>query len=368
MNFLNKILDFIKNLNKLTKILLICFIILIILILTPTIWYNSSLKAVSKTSNKKDIVIEIGSGSSVIADVLDEAKLIKNKLAFKLYVKLNSVSGFQAGEYTLDQNMDIPEIVSMLKTGTIMKEQIGITFVEGKSIRHYAKTIAEKTNNTEQDVFDLLKDEEYINEVINKYSFITEDIKNKDIYYPLEGYLFPDTYLFDGKDVSVKTIFNTMLDKMEQVLNDYSNTQTDLSIHEILSLASIVEQEGTNNASRKGIASVFFNRLDNNMSLGSDVTTYYAYGVDMGDRDLTTEELYTYNPYNTRGPNMFGKLPVGPICSPSKSSIEAVISPDNTGYMYFVADKNGDVYFAKTLSEHQSIISNLKNKGLWFEY
>ena len=104
------------------------------------------------------------------------------------------------------------------------------------------------------------------------------------------------------------------------------------------------------------------------MSLGSDVTTYYAYKVDMGERDLTTAELYTYNPYNTRGPQMFGKLPVGPIASPSKSSIEAVISPDKTDYLYFVADKNGKAYFAKTFAEHQQIVTKLKNDGLWFVY
>ena len=104
------------------------------------------------------------------------------------------------------------------------------------------------------------------------------------------------------------------------------------------------------------------------MSLGSDVTTYYAYKVDMGDRDLTTAELYTYNPYNTRGPEMFGKLPVGPIASPSKSSIEAAISPDKTNYLYFVADKNAKVYFAKSLSEHEKIIQDLKNKDLWYVY
>jgi len=82
-------------------------------------------------------------------------------------------------------------------------------------------------------------------------------------------------------------------------------------------------------------------------------TTNYAFKVDMGDRDLTSTELYTYNPYNTRGPEMYGKLPVGPIASPSKSSIEAVVSPDKTNYLYFVADKNGKVYFAKSFSEHE---------------
>ena len=262
--------------------------------------------------------------------------------------------------------MNVEQIVEILKTGKVMKEQINITFVEGKNIRWIATKIANATNNTEQDVFSLLEDESYIDSLINEYWFITDEVKNKDIYYPLEGYLFPDTYSFDGKDVDVKDIFKAMLDKMDSILTECGAKDKD--VHDILSLASIVELEGLDATSRKTIASVFYNRIESNMSLGSDVTTYYAYKVDMGDRDLTTSELYTYNPYNTRGPQMFGKLPVGPIASPSKSSIEAVISPDKTDYLYFVADKNGKVYFAKTLAEHQQIVSDLKNKGLWFVY
>ena len=104
------------------------------------------------------------------------------------------------------------------------------------------------------------------------------------------------------------------------------------------------------------------------MSLGSDVTTYYAYGIDMGDRDLTAEELYSYNPYNTRGPQMEGKLPVGPIASPSLSSIQAAAKPNNTDYLYFVADKNKKVYFTETITEHNNIITELKNNNLWYVY
>ena len=156
-----------------------------------------------------------------------------------------------------------------------------------------------------------------------------------------------------------------MLDKMDEVL---SKLNVKNNAHDILTMASIIELEGIDASSRKSIASVFYNRLDSNMSLGSDVTTYYAYNIDMGDRDLTAQELYTYNPYNTRGPKMEGKLPAGPIASPSKSSIEAAANPNNTNYLYFVADKNGKVYFAETISKHEQIIRDLKNKNLWFVY
>ena len=365
MKFLDKILEIIKNVKKTYIILAICLVLLFIII-TPFIWYNSALKAISKDSETVAITIEIGSGSNTIANILEQNNIIRSKLAFKLYIKFNNVDGLQAGNYELNKNMDVEQIIEILKTGKVMKEQINITFIEGKNMRWIATKIANSTNNTVQDVYALLQDATYINSLISDYWFITDDIKNKDIYYPLEGYLFPDTYAFSDKDVTVEIIFKTMLDKMDSVLTEYNVKGK--NIHDILTLASIVELEGLDSASRNTIASVFYNRLDANMSLGSDVTTYYAYKVDIGERDLTTTELYTYNPYNTRGPQMFGKLPVGPIASPSKSSIQAAIQPDNTNYLYFVADKNGKVYFAHTLSEHQKIITDLKNKNLWFVY
>ena len=132
--------------------------------------------------------------------------------------------------------------------------------------------------------------------------------------------------------------------------------------------ALVVETEGLNDEGRKNVASVFYNRLDLGMSLGSDVTTYYAAGIDMGERDLYQAEIDAVNAYNTRPGAMAGKLPIGAICNPSISSIEAAVKPNKTSYLYFVADKNGKVYFTKTLAEHNQIINELKTEGLWFTY
>ena len=356
-----------KKSNKKIKIIILGIIILILMSIIPIIWYNTSLSAVSKESQKVEIEIPIGSGSSAIGAALKEKGLIKNELAFKIYIKLNKVEGLQAGNYTIDKNLDVPTILEYLKTGKVMKEQVIITFVEGKNMRWIANKIEECTNNTAGDVYNLLKNEEYIQSIIQEYPFITTEITNKDIYYPLEGYLFPDTYYFAGEDVSVENIFKAMLDKMESVL-DNIEIKTELTTHELLTLASIIELEGTNETARKDIASVFYNRLNSNISLGSDVTTYYAYGIDMGERDLKISELNSYNPYNTRGPNMAGKLPVGPIASPSLSSIQAAAEPNHTEYLFFVADKNGKVYFTRSNSEHEQMIAELKKQGLWYVY
>ncbi len=326
---------------------------------------------VSKQIEEKEVQIPLGSGSSQIAKILKENNLIKSELVFKIYVKINKITNFQAGTYYLKESMDLKEITEMLQTG-IMHDpnQITITYLEGKPMWYLVSTIADKTNNTEEDVYAVLANEEYIDSLIQKYWFLTDEIKNEDIYYPLEGYLFPDTYSIANKDTTVEEIFEKMLDKMDEVLEEYKEEieASDYTIHEILTLASIVETEGLNNTDRKNVASVFYNRLNLGMSLGSDVTTYYAIKVDMGDRDLYQNEIDAYNPYNTRGPNMEGKLPVGPIASVGKESIEAAIEPNDTDYLFFVADKNGKLYFTTTNEEHVQVINELQNSGQWYEY
>lgn len=354
------------------KKIIICVVAIILLItIIGLIWYVASISKVSRKDDEIEVTIPLGSGTNKIAEILKENKLIKSKMAFKLYVKLNKVTNFQAGKYYLKQNMNVKEITQMLQTG-IMHDpnQLSITYIEGKNMRWLAKKIEETTNNSQEAVMQVLSDENYINSLIDKYWFLTDEVKQEEIYYPLEGYLFPDTYAIKNKDVTVEEIFEKMLDKMEDVLEEYKSEieKSKYSVHQILTIASIIETESMNSEGRKDVSSVIYNRLNRGMAIQSDVTTYYAVKVDMGERDLYQKELDTYNAYNTRGPNMEGKLPIGPVASVSKSSIEAALEPNNTDYIFFVADKNGKLYFTKTESEHNRIISELKEEGLWFEY
>ena len=341
----------------------------LILIILAMIGYKLMFGKASSSNKETEITIPLGTGTSGIAQILKENDIIRSKIGFKMYVKLNRINNFQAGTYYLKPNMSLKEITTSLQNGVMYDpNEIMITYLEGKNIRWLASKIEEVTNNKEQDVYDLLENEEYINSLIDKYWFISEEIKNEAIYYPIEGYLFPDTYALKNKDVKVEDIFEKMLNKMEQVL-DENNLNKDIdNVHDILTIASIIEMESVNIEDRKDVSSVIYNRLDKKMAIQSDVTTYYAFKIDMGDRDLYQRELDAYNPYNTRGPKMEGKLPVGPISSVSRSSIEAALNPNKTDYLYFVADKSGKVYFSRTNSEHNKIISELKTKGLWFEY
>ena len=330
------------------KIIKIIIGVILLLLITTMGTYKVLTMPVSSNIEEKKIEIPMGSGTAEIADILKENDIIKSELAFRIYVKINDISNFQAGTYYLKESMNLKEITEMLQTGIMFdSNQITITYLEGKPIWWLVETIASKTNNTEEEIYAVLDNEEYINQLIEKYWFLTDEIKNENIYYPLEGYLFPDTYAISNEDASVEEIFEKMLDQMEDVLAEYKEKieASEYTIHEILTLASVVETEGMNDEGRKNVASVFYNRLDLGMSLGSDVTTYYAVKTDMADRDLFQAEIDKYNPYNTRGPNMEGKLPVGPISSIGRVSIEAAIEPNKTDYLFFVADKNGKLFW-----------------------
>jgi len=264
--------------------------------------------------------------------------------------------------------MGVKQIVEILEQGNSYNPNIvSITFREGLNMRDIAEIIADNTENTYEQVFELLKNETYINEVINNYWFITEDVKNKNIYYSLEGYLFPDTYQID-KTWDVKEIFKVMLNRMEQELNNYKKDieNTNYSVHELLTLASIIELEAGTSSERSGVAGVFYNRLRDGWTLGSDVTTYYASKKSFKE-DLTYAELNDCNHYNTRG-TCFTGLPVGPISSPSGESIKGVMQPASHNYYYFVADKNGKTYFNTNSYGHSATIAELKSNNLWYVY
>lgn len=333
--------------------------------------YFTGIGAVDKKSKEPiRVVVEDGMYSGSVINLLQEKGLVKNKLAAKVYLKLHNVDSLKAGKYDLYKSEDLKTLLSHIENGDYAGDDVKLTIIEGKNVRWIAKKIAENTNNTEDDVYDLLDNEEYIESIISKYWFITDDIKNEEIYYPLEGYLFPDTYTFEDKDVDVKTIFETILNHAEKNWSKYQDEILDkkINIHTVLTLASLAELEGNSKDDRAEIVGVFLNRLNKKMSLGSDVSTYYAFKVDMGERDLTRKELNTENPYNTRGPNMIGKLPIGPICNPSLDAIDATIHYKKTDNLFFVADKNGKVYFTQTDAEHQKKIKELKNDGLWYTY
>ena len=342
----------------------IIFLIIGVLLLGTFGFYQYQVSPTDKSSNAKvEVVIKQGMSTSQIASLLKKKYLIRDEFFFKVYMKLNRRDSIKASTYYLSKNMNLDNIVSLLEKGA-SNTDISITFKEGKTIKDYAKVLSETTNISEEEFLAKMKDTTYLTSLISSYWFLTDAILDSNIYYGLEGYLAPDTYNFKDKDVTVEEVIKTLLDQEEKNLSPYKDALSKMNIHEVLTLASMAELEGVKDADRKLIVGVFQNRLSKGMNLGSDVTTYYAFNQTM-DKDLTSEMFNTYNPYNTRSSAMAGKLPVGPICNPSKESILASINPTKSDYYYFVADKNGNVYYTKTSSEHSAKVKELKEKGDW---
>ncbi len=346
------------------------FIVILLVMILGCIYCYINTKPMS--NKKEEVTLKIHEGSSIrmVAETLKDNDLIRSDLFFLVYAKINKINNVKAGNYIIDKRLSLKEITQLIQKGSNVKnKEITITFKEGKTMRIIAQTIDEKTTNTKEDVFNLLSNKEYINSLINDYWFLDETILDENIYYPLEGYLSPNTYNFEV-NATVKDIFKKMLDETDKILTEFKDTisNSNFSIHQIVTLASMVESEGVSIEDRKNIAGVFINRLNKGMSLGSDVTTYYASKIELGERDLYMSEINSNNPYNTRSAANAGKLPVGPICNPSKEAIESVINYTPNNYLFFVADKNMKVYFNETDSGHNKTIKDLKSQGLWFEY
>ena len=352
------------KLKKKAKLLLVVVLLALFLIGIGVSWMVMTGPVNSNDKNDVEVVIKNGSSSSSIGKLLKDKGLIKSELLFKVYLKLNNVNSLKASTYKFNKSMDLVSIIKVLEKGNSYNpDEVRITFKEGLRITDYAKVIDKNTNNNYDDILLVFKDLDYTKSLISKYWFLTDSILDSNIYYPLEGYLAPDTYHFKNKDVSVEDIITTMLDEEEKKLEKYKNSLSS-NIHYYMTMASIVELEGTNSENRKMIAGVFENRLNSGMNLGSDVTTYYGLQAAMTS-DLTTEQFNSSNPYNTRGAGMIGKMPVGPICNPSLSSIEASINPTKSDYLFFVADKHGNIYYTKTNKEHDQKVQEIKDKGDW---
>ena len=332
-------------------------------------FYEFLLSPVSSDSTVHVVTINEGSVDS-IAKTLYKEGLIRNVFAFKVYSRLSGKTNLKAANYSFSPDMGTKKIIYMLHGGKgVNKDQISITFKEGYNTSKFISVVTDNTNIKKEDIEGVLKDTDYLKKLIDDYWFLSDDILNEKIYYSLEGYLYPNTYFFASKDVSIQEVIHTLLDEMKKQLSPYEEKikENKYSVHEIITLASIVELEGVTLEDRRGIASVFMNRLDKKMTLGSDVTTYYGARVNMGDRDLYAAEVKACNDYNTRCSSFLG-LPISPISNPSIEAIEAVLDPVSSDNYYFVADKNRKVYFSKNITEHNNTISKLKKQGLWYEY
>lgn len=326
--------------------------------------------------NTKYVTVKIPTGSSTkeIGTVLEKAGLIKNAQIFSYYAKFNNYADFQSGYYNLQKSMNLDAIAKKLQQGGTDTPQDPsmekLTIPEGYTIEQIAKMIAKlKKNKLSSEVFlKKIQDDNFITQEAAKYPKLLENLAKKEsgVKYRLEGYLFPATYNVTDS-TTAETLIDQMLAAMDKTMSRYYDVLAtkNLTVHDVLTIASLVEKEGSTDQDRKNIASVFYNRLNQNMPLQSNIAILYAQGK-LGQKTTLSEDAAIdtnidspYNIYKNTG------LMPGPVDNPSLSAIEATVNPVKTDYLYFVANtETGKVYFATTYAEHEKNVQEHVNSKL----
>ncbi|CYU24405.1 periplasmic solute-binding protein [Streptococcus suis] len=349
---------------------------------TGYMWVKSSLEPVDAKATET-IQVEIPEGTSTleIGKILVDNKLIKNATIFNYYSKIKSYNNFQSGFYNLKQNMSVDDIAKALQesgTPTAQKEAAGkVLIVEGYTLTQIAQAITDNTNTkdkndktpfTAEQFMATVTNQDFINRMVATYPKLFASLPAADsgVIYQLEGYLFPAVYEYSD-ETTIEELVEQMIAAMDNRLQPYYETITakNLTVNEVLTLASLVEKEGSTDEDRRNIASVFFNRLNAAMPLQSNIAILYAQGK-LGQETTLAEDAAIdtsiespYNIYWTPG------LMPGPVDSPSLSAIEAVINANTTDYLYFVADVTiGNVYFTNNIDEHNQNVAKYVNAHL----
>lgn len=338
------------------KLIFIIAIILVVVITGGLFFYLSGLGAVD-SNNEEPVTVNIpsGSGASYIVEILDENGLVKNKTCAKINARIGGYDSLQANTYIFNKSMTVPEMFKAINTGDfnyLSKEKL--TVREGLTIPQVAEAIAIELPYSKDEIIKKWSDKAYLKELIGQYWFLSDDILDSDIKYPLEGYLYPETYFITEENPSIESITSMMLDMMDTQLTSIKGEleSNKYSIHELLTLASIVERESSNvSDAMPEVAGVFINRLDKGISLGSDVTVNYIFEKD--GVELTMSQLDSDNKYNTR---KFTGLPPGPICTVNIKAIDSVLNYKDTEYMFFYATPEGEIIFSKTVEEHNKAV------------
>ncbi len=324
--------------------------------------YRNSLKPIQKESEVVTVTIPDGSSVKSAVEILKQEGLIRNKDFVYFYVRQNNLTDIKSGTYELDKSWDVKTIFEHLSdSSNAAVDSVMVTIVEGDWAKHAAAKIAEATNVTAEELLALWNDEAYLRSIMDRYPFLTEEIFNPNIRIRLEGYLAPNTYEF-YRETDAKTVTEKILDQQLQVYQKYQDaiSASDLSVHELYTLASIVQYEAGKPEDMKMIAGVFYNRLAINMALQSSVTVCYAMDEDKGENWLACETNADFeSPYNTY---KYPGLPPGPIINPGEEAIEAVLNPTDSDYYYFMADVDtGVVYYGRTLDEHNANVAEHTN-------
>ncbi len=329
-------------------------VMIAILVMVPWFMFRYNTSPVSKDEERVVFNVPSNATYSTLGEKLEAEDLIRSEFYYKAIVRLFSPSNLEACDYILDKSMGTLKIIEVLESGCVSSSQaVRITIPEGRNLNQIADIASNVTTNSRSDILKVWNSDEFVSESIEKYDFLTDDILASNVIYPLEGYLFPSTYELANENVTPKNIANRMLDQMNVIYNKYKDDieASNMSFHEVLTLASIIEYEAILDEDRPLVSSVFHNRLEKNWRLESCATLGYALGE--WKTQYSTRDTEVDHPYNTYR-NL--SLPPGPGGMPSEASIDAALNPASTDYMFFLANicdpNDNKTYFSKTNSEH----------------
>lgn len=330
-----------KKFRKFRLFLILVGIILLFIGFTYLKYHNYINTAVDpKDDTNISFTIKKGNSVEEIGAKLMEQNLIKSDLSFGLYVTFNNFdTKILAGRFFLKKSMTTKEIVANIID--IEKAEFLITIQEGLKISDIDQKLVDLELITPGEFVQAVKDFngwEY-------YTFLDKaTLEKSDL--PIEGYLYPDTYFLDPTDFKPHRLIYSALDNFENKTKDLLPQLKQHSVHQIITMASIIEKEVFGLENRKIVSGILWKRFENHWPLGADATLLY----EKSDNKITTEDLESDSPYNTR---KFQGFPPSPICNPSTQSIEAAMSPKETNYWFYLTEpKNGEVIYATTNEEH----------------
>lgn len=325
--------------------LLILLLLIFIIGGSIGLWYFSYRTTKAPGVGEVVVLIPKGTGVRGIGTLLAANHLLENDIRYLALVYFSGLRNkLKAGEYSIPRGLTPPEVLDLLAKGSTLRHHV--TVPEGMAAEQIA-AIFEKDGWIRRERFlALVADASFIQQL------------GVDVSH-LEGYLFPETYTLVRQETNEEMVIRMMVDRFRQVWKELEiPASTQLNQHQLLTLASVVEKETGVAAERPLIARVFYNRLARKMRLQSDPTVIY--GIRDFNGNLTKADLKQETPYNTY---VIPALPPGPICSPGRASLEAVLRPVDSDALYFVSKNDGTHIFSSNLTDHNRAVQ-LYQRGL----
>ncbi|MEG0264561.1 MAG: endolytic transglycosylase MltG [Erysipelotrichaceae bacterium] len=352
-----------KKLKRPYQIAILVVAVSFICAITFFFYYSNGISAVESSSKKVQFDIVQGDSVDKVIDRLDDKKIIKNASMAKLCARFNGLSDIKIGYFTLDPSKSTKDILKDLNNSELAHtKQAMLTFKEGIWAKDIANHLEKVTNVKASELISLWNDPTYLKSCIKQYPFLSDAILNEQYRVGLEGYLFPETYHFNAQ-TNASEITKTMLDAFDLIYKKHQKEfkESNQSIHDIVTLASMIQYEASSKEDMYKVSGVFANRMKIGMKLQSSVTVCYALYDELKSAEDCEVNPHIDSPYNTY---LHDGLPIGPILNPGEVAIQAALHPEKHDYYYFMADIYGDkkVYYSKTLEEHQKYVDKYLNK------